>query len=200
LARQIAEQLGYLPLALDQAAAYITQTHISYARYLDLLHHRAAAAYEAKAHDDKIQATVARLWDITMQTIHDHAPHAVELLRVLACFAPDDIPRALFGDDELTIQVDEWLGVLASYSMITLTVDTISVHRLVQAVSFTTNGSTQNEPYATARESALAWLQRAFPEEWWSSAQDRSMLRALIPHIEAYPKLSLKKYSPTAAR
>jgi hypothetical protein len=56
--------------------------------------------------------------------------------------------------------VDEALGLLASYSMITLTAHTVSMHRLVQAVILETPADPRTE---LLRDIALAWLNRAFP-------------------------------------
>ena len=54
---------------------------------------------------------------------------------MLARYAPDAIPRAMLGGDAPGREdTDEALGLLASYSMITLTTETVSIHRLLQAV------------------------------------------------------------------
>ena len=68
----IAAELGYLPLALDQAAAYITQTRISQAGYLQRLREHPAAMYAAG--DGQAQRTIARVWDITIEAIAARAP------------------------------------------------------------------------------------------------------------------------------
>ncbi len=133
-AEEIAAELGYLPLALDQAAAYITQTRITLADYLQRLRRQPAAVYSTES--GQAQQTVARVWDITIETIRTRDPAAIKLLQILACYAPDAVPRVILGGGDDTGQraVDEALGVLASYNMITLTPETVSMHRLVQAV------------------------------------------------------------------
>ena len=133
-AASIAAELGYLPLALDQAAAYITQTRITQAGYLQRLREHPAVMYAAG--DGQAQRTIARVWDITIEAIAARHPAAITLLHILACYAPDNLPRVVLGgdDDPDRLAVDEALGVLASYSMITLTPDAVSMHRLVQAV------------------------------------------------------------------
>jgi hypothetical protein len=139
LAKQIAAELGYLPLALDQAAAYTRQTRTGLERYLRQLRERPAQIYGAAADGDKAQATIARLWALTLQRLTETAPDAVAMLRMLTCYHPDDILRALAyplqeGDE---VAVDQALGVLASHSMITLTDELIAMHRLTQAASCT---------------------------------------------------------------
>jgi hypothetical protein len=137
----LAAELGYLPLALEQAAAYIERTAITPADYLDRLRRyparmfAASAAADAAGESDR-ERTIARIWQLSLQAITRQQPLAGEILRTLAWFAPDPIPRDLvYGlhDDPLT--VDDALALLAAYSMITLTSRSVTIHRLVQAVA-----------------------------------------------------------------
>ncbi|MEU5881406.1 FxSxx-COOH system tetratricopeptide repeat protein [Spirillospora sp. NPDC047279] len=160
-AAEIAAELGHLPLALDQAAAYMRQASVSPQRYLRRLREQPARAYRAAAQGDKAQLTIARLWDLTVESIRTRAPGAVWLLRCLAHYAPDDVPRDVLGEP-LDEDVDEALGVLASHNMVTLTDDTVSLHRLTQAVVLEaagTPGGGEPEP----RDVALAWLRAGLP-------------------------------------
>jgi hypothetical protein len=88
-AGEIAAELGFLPLALDQAAAYITRTRIPLGRYLDLLRAHPARMHAAGAAGGQAQRTIARLWDITLAAIAAADASAAGLLRVLACYAPE---------------------------------------------------------------------------------------------------------------
>jgi tetratricopeptide (TPR) repeat protein len=183
----IAAELGYLPLALDQAAAYITQTRITQAGYLQRLRQHPAAMHAAG--DGQAQRTIARIWDITIDAIAARHPAAITLLHILASYAPDNLPRVVLGrdDDPNRLMVDEALGVLASYSMITLTPDTVSMHRLVQAVILARqplggDASTfGGEPPLTT---ALDWLDRALPTNPSGILAARPLLRALSPHAD----------------
>ena len=136
-AAQIAAELGFLPLALDQAAAYIVQQRISLAAYLASLRRNPARMHAAGS---DAQRTIARLWDLHITAIRDRSPAAARLLGVLARYAPDAIPRAMLGGTAAREDTDEALGLLASYSMITLTTETVSIHRLLQAVILTLPG------------------------------------------------------------
>jgi hypothetical protein len=90
---QLAHALGDLPLALEQAAAYIEETAISPAGYLALLGERAAELLSL-GHPTDSEHTVATTWTVALQRLHDQAPAAVDLLRLCAFLAPDDIPSA----------------------------------------------------------------------------------------------------------
>jgi tetratricopeptide (TPR) repeat protein len=131
-ARALAADLGHLPIALRQAGAYLAQnpgvTVDSYRRSLATKLHRGADGVAA-------EHTIARIWEITLQTIARRNRLAVEVLYTAAWLAPDDIPHTLLAPRGIdTETLAEALGTLASYSMATVTNSTISVHRLVQTV------------------------------------------------------------------
>ncbi|MFI1955652.1 tetratricopeptide repeat protein [Streptomyces xinghaiensis] len=153
---ELASELGHLPLALQQAGAYLAQTRTTATAYLTRLRTDPATTLATAAPGDSHQRTIARLWTLTLDALRDTNPDAVELLRILAYCAPDPLPR-----DVLTPAlpdphaVDQALGLLAAYSMITLTDTTVTVHRLVQAVLRTT--TPPPEPPAQP-----SWLRRLF--------------------------------------
>jgi hypothetical protein len=68
-----------------------------------------------------------------LEAIEGEQPLAGKVLRTLAWFSPDPIPRDLVYQvnqaDPLT--VDDALALLHAYSMITLTPETVTIHRLV---------------------------------------------------------------------
>ena len=180
-AADIAAELGYLPLALYQAAAFIIQARLTLGGYLTRLRQQPQRMHGYGT--GSAQPTVARLWDITVAAIRDHDPGAADLLRILACFAPDGIPRILLGADDPSVQIDEQLGVLASYSMITLTTETVSIHRLVQAVILAdTQPLVLSSP--DPRETALKWLGTILSDNPSSDLRAWPLLRALVPHAE----------------
>jgi hypothetical protein len=85
-------------------------------------------------------------------------------LGVLAQYAPDAIPRVVLGGEAAREDTDEALGLLASYSMITLTTETVSFHRLLQAVILTRPDTTASDP-GDLRETALGWLSAVIPDD-----------------------------------
>ncbi|WP_165969334.1 FxSxx-COOH system tetratricopeptide repeat protein [Actinomadura sp. KC06] len=187
-AAEIARELGYLPLALDQAAAYIRQTRITLGRYLGLLQRHPARYYAKAANGDKAQATIARLWDITLETLQDQAPEAAELALVLAQYAPADIPRLMLGGgNEQAVQAaDAALGVLASHSMIDLTDEVVEMHRLTRAAVLSRDqGTSEDHAHSAARDLALAWLQATLPEDPESDVTGWPVWRSLVGHVEA---------------
>ena len=182
-AAQIASELGFLPLALDQAAAYIVQQRITLATYLDSLRRNPARMY---ASGTGAQRTIARLWDLHITAIRDYNPAAARLLGVLAMYAPDAIPRAMLGGNAPREDIDEALGLLASYSMITLTAETVSIHRLMRAfILMQSEDAVGNAP--DLRDTALEWLNKVIPDDPERNVAEWPLLRALVPHAEALP-------------
>jgi tetratricopeptide (TPR) repeat protein len=186
----LAEALGDLPLALEQAAAYLSETQTPPAEYLELLGDRAPELF-ALGRPANSQQTIATTWTVSFDRVHDQDPVAQDLLTLCAFLAPDDIPRALLSDhakvvparlaaavrDRLALQ--QALGTLSRYSLATVTQDTISTHRLVQA-------ATRNQ---LALDAAQRWagvvvrlLLAAFPSNSLEAATWPTSAR-LLPHV-----------------
>ncbi|MGX4736894.1 tetratricopeptide repeat protein [Kitasatospora griseola] len=130
--RALAAELGYLPLALEQAGAYLRQnptvTVPAYYRRLPTKLDKAVDGLDA-------ERTIARIWTQTLDALTARNPAAVELLYTLAWLAPDEVPVGLLETDDADPDaVPEALGDLAAYSMATVTRHAVSVHRLVQQV------------------------------------------------------------------
>jgi tetratricopeptide (TPR) repeat protein len=141
---QIADELGRLPLALEQAAAYLDRVQIPPGEYLDLLRARAADLY-ARGQAASRSDTIATLWDLSLERITAENPAAVQLLDICAYLAPEPVPLDLFtahpgqlpeplssaAADPLAFT--EAAGALADYSLAKRTPAGLQLHRLVQA-------------------------------------------------------------------
>ncbi|KAK1181717.1 tetratricopeptide repeat protein [Streptomyces sp. NBS 14/10] len=198
---ELAAELGHLPLALEQAAAYIQHTALTPAAYLARLRRHPARMFATTASasaDSGQQRTIARIWQLTLDAIAARDPLAVEILRTAAWFGPDDVPRDLAEAlDDDPIAVDEALALLHAYSMITLTPRTFAVHRLVQAVARTPDPADPHrgaDAIDGARRRAAELLAAALPEDPLFNVAGWPRWRELLPHIEAYAALT----EPTA--
>ncbi|WP_283136697.1 tetratricopeptide repeat protein [Rhizohabitans arisaemae] len=149
-ARDLAHDLGHLPLALGQAAALIARRGLTFAAYRRLL-----AAFPLTDH---LRPSALSAYPVgTAQAILlsvEHAERTVEgagaLLRVLAVLSPAGVPRVLLNggadpaDPSLPVAdlaaaaaVQEVLAALADTSLIGFSEDgsTVVMHRLVQRVA-----------------------------------------------------------------
>ncbi|WP_369260051.1 tetratricopeptide repeat protein [Streptomyces sp. R35] len=193
-ARLLADDLGYLPLALEQAGAFIAQSRISVSAYRDLFRqHPAQTTSTAPAGSDP-QRTMARIWRITLDTLHRNTPLAVDILRAAAWYAPTAIPRTLLtalADNPVSFA--QALSQLAAYNMITLDADTLSIHRLIQTVARTPDPATTDDadPHrthdtiTTARQRATALLLAGLPDKPDTNVAGWPTWRTLLPHAEA---------------
>jgi tetratricopeptide (TPR) repeat protein len=71
-----------------------------------------------------------------------------------------------------------------SYSLISLITETVSIHRLLQAVILTRPDDTGGDA-RSLRETALDWLNNAIPDDPYQDVAGWPLLRALVPHAEA---------------
>ncbi|MEW2388805.1 tetratricopeptide repeat protein [Streptomyces venezuelae] len=196
-ARALAEELGHLPLALEQAGAFIAQTSITIGEYREMLREYARHTTDAAPAGSDPTRTMARIWRITLDAVHEQDPRAVELLRVAAWYAPTGIPRDLFAQlAENPVDLASLLALLANYNMITIDRSTIGVHRLVQTVART---SSEDDPHRTeslikgARDLAGTWMGDAFPDRPTENVASWPRWRDLVPHAEAL----LQAWRPT---
>ena len=190
-AQKLAEELGFLPLALEQAAAFVIELRWSFDKYRLRLRklldrHREGAT--------RYPASVAKTWNITLERLN---PLARALLRFAAWFGPDAMPRGIFSADptifleglgesikDLDLAIEEALGELARFSLIRLTTETVSVHRLLQVV----------EQDSLTKEECARWLEwavrlfNAFASGSPDDARTWSIWPVLQPHAEALIK------------
>jgi nucleoside phosphorylase len=148
-ARAISKALGGLPLALDQAGAYLEETHCGLVAYQNLLHSQPSLLLKRRGSSGyDYPAAVTTTWSLSFAKVELQNPAAAEILRCCAFLHPDAIPEELFtkgaahlgtelrkmGRDPLAF--DEAVHTLLSYSLIRrdASMATLSIHRLVQVV------------------------------------------------------------------
>ncbi|WP_329254793.1 FxSxx-COOH system tetratricopeptide repeat protein [Actinoallomurus sp. NBC_01490] len=147
-ADRLAEELGDLPLALEQAAAFQVETGTAADEYLALLREHTGEHLD-EVGSAEYPTSVSAAWTLSIEKLREDQPEAVELLRCCALFGADPIPRAIFrrparGDitPPLTLLVDDPLKLarairaLSYYALARVdhARNTIQLHRLVQAV------------------------------------------------------------------
>jgi len=148
-AGKIVAEMEGLPLALDQAGAYIEETQCTLQDYLQLFQaHRATLLQqrgrEGADHPDSVATTLS----LSIAALAQQHPAAVDLLRVCALLHSDGIPEELFLEAGSHLgptlaaacaDVLSWNRLIASVSAYSLIKrqakeKTLSMHRLVQAV------------------------------------------------------------------
>jgi tetratricopeptide (TPR) repeat protein len=168
----LADALGGLPLALEQAGAYIENSGISIAKYLDLYKNRRAALRkdESAPHDHPESVDVT--FTLSIEKAREREPLAVTVLNFCSVVAPDMIPKKLLAacgeqlsqedggalQDELIL--NRAIAALRKYSLLSVEPEHVSIHRLVQAVAQEQAG---DEAIARYRTVMLKVLSEQFP-------------------------------------
>ncbi len=152
-ARGLADKLGRLPLALEQAGAYIWATQgATFQKYLVDYDRRGLKRLEAKRPAlGKYPESVVSTWKTSFEAVRS-VPGAADVLQFSAFLAPDAITyelltkgalelgpaiqEALADADPASPQMDDLLQPLARLSLIRIDADSpsYSIHRLVQDV------------------------------------------------------------------
>ena len=189
-AARIAEELGFLPLALEQAGAYIDANAVLLSDYLKLFRERRRLLWAREKEPAGYQGKVTTTWNLSIERVRQDCPAASDLLYFASFLAPDAIPLPLFrlganllparlaeciGDD---LQMNDTLGALRRYSLVEGSAGTFAVHRLVQAVTRESLTETECRRWAGR---ALKVTLASLPENAQSPG-NWPVLRRLVPH------------------
>ena len=189
----LVEELGGLPLALDQAGAYIEETRCSLVGYIQR-HQQQAQQMLARRGSNSAghPHSVTITFQLSYERVRQSHPEAEELLKACAFLASDGIPEELFikGASHLgptlspvvtdPLQFDRALAALQSLSLLKRHTEsqTLSLHRLVQIVL--REGMSEHEQITWMRR-VIVILNVLFPEakmiDVWGQCE------RLLPHV-----------------
>src|SRR5581483_8220561 len=174
-AAEVFTALDGLPLALDQAGAYIEETGCGLPQYLNLFATRRKELLLRRGrHPIEHPDSVAATWSLSFQQVEQESPAAVDLLSLFAFLNPESIPEEVItlGATELgpaleaiasdPLQVDYMIELLLRYSLIRRNSEerSLSIHRLVQAVL---KDGMDEETQRMWAERAIRAVNQAFP-------------------------------------
>jgi len=185
----LAEELGRLALALEQAGAYIAHRRLDFAGYLREWRER--RDHVLAWYDERLMQypkSLAVTWQTSFDQLSDPAR---SLLDRLAWLAPEPIPESLLDvpvpaagaapatqppGSEIAPDPGAALAELATYSLVNRAADqpAFAVHRLVQEV---TRRSQRDAPGHPSLVEALGWVDAAFV----GNPQDVRTWPTLIP-------------------
>ena len=108
-AEQIAEELGHLPLALEQAGAFINAHFGDLPGYLQLLQSNPMTKMleQAQPQAGEYPSSVARTYDISIEAIRAKHPAALCALNLCAFLASDDLFSELFHYTGQSVQIND---------------------------------------------------------------------------------------------
>jgi tetratricopeptide (TPR) repeat protein len=189
-AREITGEVAGLPLALDQAAAYIEETPSTPAKYLKLYRIEGAALRDRRGKLAPDHPSVTITFSLAFAQVEKANPAAADLIRACAFLAPDAIPEEIFtqGGRELgeplaqaagnSLTWDATVEAAGRFRLIHRNVakDTIDIHRLVQEVLKDGMDPTTRRVWA---ERVVQALNKVFP---YVEFQSWPQCERLIPH------------------
>jgi nucleoside phosphorylase/tetratricopeptide (TPR) repeat protein len=186
-AATLLEHLAFLPLAITQAAAYITENSIHLSDYLTLLQEQEQDVVDLLSEDFRdpgrykdILNPVITTWLLSFKQIQHQNPLAADYLAFMACINPRNIPRSLLPLQTTTKQRLDALGVLNAYSFTNSQSTGVNMHRLVHIA--TRNWLRNNRMFGYWLQRVADRMQQVFPD---NNHTNRRLWREYLPHALA---------------
>jgi hypothetical protein len=190
LARQISAEMDGLPLALDQAGAFIEETPSTLSEYLALYRAEGAALRARRGKLAPSHPSVTITFSLAVARVTEANPAAADLVRGCAFLAPDAIPEEIFtqgrrewGEPIASVAAKPlaWVAAIEEGGRFALihrdaANKTLYIHRLVQEVI--KDGMSGQTRRGWAKRVVRA-LNRAFPEVEF---QNWPQCERLLPH------------------
>jgi hypothetical protein len=192
-ANRLAEALGDLPLAIEQAAAWRVATGMPVNEYLRLLEEKRIELLELGQSPD-YEISVAAAWNVSLDKLEAVNEAALQLLQVCSFFAPEPISRDLFAGSPtapITESLDETLRDPIKLARAIRDIQryalakfdhrngTLQMHRLVQAVLV---GRMEPTHQDLMRRGAHTLLANGDPNKP-GSPDTWTRYQALLPHV-----------------
>ncbi|MCX6842180.1 MAG: FxSxx-COOH system tetratricopeptide repeat protein [candidate division WOR-3 bacterium] len=189
-AKDLANELGGLPLALGHAAAYIEDTGCTIAHYLDVFRTQREAVLKWRSDTAEYPESVAGTWNVSFQMLARKSAAGAELLNLCAFLAPEDIglefitqgrkflPARLAEAAGNQVECDQAIAALQRYSLAEFHGGSISVHRLVQAVAYDRLAERERRFLASA---AVEVVNCSFPD-MSEDVRTWAVCSRLLPH------------------
>jgi cellulose biosynthesis protein BcsQ len=147
-AERVADALGHLPLAVEQASAWLEQTGMPAHAYVEQLASESTRILALNQPSDYPMPVVAT-WNLSFERLRSRSPAAVRMLQLCAFFSPGPISMELIHSEEMKESLLPSDKTLTDKMMVGRVVRDISrfalfkvdqgsnslqIHRLVQAV------------------------------------------------------------------
>lgn len=186
--KSLLQELGFLPLTLSQAAAYISENMMQISEYLSIYNTERdnLLSHQISLPMDQHESTYIS-WDISFDKIMQlsDSKELLNILNIIAYCNPSHIPKMLIKqylyesvDSAADIKLNALLGILRKYSLIRVATDTISVHKLVHTWL-------KSKVCKNRRIDLIHGLIKAINNIYnWNSKQpkDIALARLLLPH------------------
>jgi tetratricopeptide (TPR) repeat protein len=175
-AREISVEVGGLPLALDQAGAFMEEVRIAPAEYLKLYRAEGKKLRARRGEGSADHDSVAVTYTLAFEKLGERAR---DIVSMCAFLAPDAIPEEILtGGKEAELEFQEAVGEAVKFSLIARdpAAKTIDIHRLVQEA--VKDGMNDGARQSWADRTVEA-LRTVFP---WVEFKTWPQCERLLPH------------------
>ena len=122
---ELAEELGRVPLALVQAASFITQNNMTVGRYLQLYRQNdwskiqlLSDNFEDEGRHALSKNPIATTWSVSFEYIRKHHTQAADLLSFISILANEGVPEFLLPHGTDPVKFEKAIGTLHAFSFI----------------------------------------------------------------------------------
>ena len=189
---KLLDVLGYIPLAITQAAAFINRNSCTLQYYLTAIERNQQNLIDHLSHElqdprrRNYPNSVFQTWKVSFEQMQSTEPQAANLLSLIAMLDPQQIPQKLLqavglGDADF----QRAIGTLLGYALISLAIDkeSYAIHPLVQAsVHYWLEQNNEKDRFANH---ALQLLAEEFPSDVYGY---RELCDLMLPHAQAVVK------------
>ena len=195
----LVEVLGRIPLAINQAVAYMNRNSMDVRKYLtalkkdqqNLIDHLSAELYDHRR-ERGYPNSVFRTWRLSFEQIRRQERRAAEGLSLMAMLDGQQIPQDLIQkQDEREVEFHMALGTLEGYSLIIrVEQDAWAMHPLVQLS--VRDWLAEAEEDGRVAEQAVQLLAERFPN---GEYKNKKACESLLPHARAVLQYNLSSGS-----
>jgi hypothetical protein len=146
-AKRVADALGHLPLAVEQAGAWLEQTGMPAPMYAEWLETQATSALGLNKPLGYAKPVVAA-WNLSISRLRERSPASIRLLQILAFCSPGPISATLLYSNAMINSLRAYdgtlskpmlsrvIGEISRFALVKVdqSSDPVQIHRLVQEV------------------------------------------------------------------
>ncbi len=195
VAKELSQELGGLPLALDQAGAYIEESGCTLLAYKTYYQTQGVTLLDRRGRiEGKHPYSVSTTFSLCFEKVKHMNEVADDVLHLCSFLAPDAIPEELFHTDGFDLgshlkslasnplAFDDAIATLRTYSLLQRDTETktLSMHRLVQDVLKATMSEERQRQWAVQ---TVRIINSLFPDVQEGTTWQQC--RSYFPHAQA---------------
>ncbi|MCL5037510.1 MAG: toll/interleukin-1 receptor domain-containing protein [Chloroflexi bacterium] len=189
-AASLADELTFMPQALELAGAHISQTGVTFSKYLKMYRNVKNDIMNRDKASIKYPIAISATLEILSQLVQEVSTAGIEIMNLCAYLSPDDIPMNILkeGHEHMPKTLakimtnakafEYTIGILRRYSLIDVGSDNITINRLVQSIMRDKHSSKERLVWA---EAAFRIMNDAFPDNC-EEKKSRAECSRLLPH------------------